>query len=95
MFEWVRVGAAGASGFCAVGVALAAVDQPLSPTLLAARTCTWYAVSLVRLPRVTDVVVSDVVSPVRSVQSPQVGLVAHVSTALSPPVAVHARYRTS
>ena len=40
-FHTPTVGAAGASGFWAVGVALAAADQALSPTLLVAWTCTW------------------------------------------------------
>ena len=48
-----------------------------------------------RLPSVAEGVVSLSVSPLRSVQVPQVGLLAQVSTSLSPSVAVQAWYWTS
>ena len=42
-----------------------------------------------------EVAVSEAVSPDRLLQLPQVGLVAQVRTAVSPSVAVQARYWTS
>ena len=87
-------GASGGFGFEAppvAGVPLETGDHSLSSTLFAARTCTWYAVPLVKPVRVVVVAVSVPVSPLRSVQLvSQVGLVAQVLS-----VAVQARYCTS
>ena len=76
-----------------MGVALAEADQALSPTLLPARTCTWYAVSLVS-PVMVALVEVLVLLAFHSVQAPQsvsVGLVEQVRSALL----VQARYCTS
>ena len=61
----------GMSGFCAAGAAVAEVDHPLLPMPLAARTCTWYAVPLVRLPTVAVVLAPGSAPPVRVVQLPE------------------------
>ena len=86
LFLAVTVGAAGAAGFCAAGVPTDDADQAPSPTLLVARTCTWYLVPLVRLPMVAVVAVPVWLWEVQLLG--QVGL-------LVLQLAVQARYCTS
>ena len=90
LFHTVTDGADGAAGLCAAGRPVVDKDHLLSPTLLAARTCSWYAVPLAKPVMVADVAVSGVLSPPRSVHEPHAGLVAQLLS-----VAVQARHRRS